>query len=97
MGTFDVVVLPLQKWVGTLPEGGQDISRWTSPLKLFEYMAHEKPIVASDLAVLREVIEPENNALIAPAEELSRPAAAAVLLSAFTAMATTLSLWYLPM
>ncbi|WP_046471233.1 M56 family metallopeptidase [Allosalinactinospora lopnorensis] len=35
--------------------------------------------------------------LIAPAEELSRPAAAAVLLSAFTLMATTLSLWHLPM
>lgn len=39
---------------------------YTSPLKMFEYMAAAKPIVASDLAVLREVLVHERNALLVP-------------------------------
>lgn len=35
----------------------KNISLFTSPLKMFEYMAHGKPIVASDLPVLREVLD----------------------------------------
>jgi glycosyltransferase involved in cell wall biosynthesis len=44
---------------------GADISRWISPLKLFEYMALRKPILCSDLPVLREVMQHERNALLA--------------------------------
>jgi glycosyltransferase involved in cell wall biosynthesis len=33
-----------------------DVARWMSPLKLFEYMALGKPIVVSDLPVIREVV-----------------------------------------
>jgi glycosyltransferase involved in cell wall biosynthesis len=43
---------------------GADISRWISPLKLFEYMAVKKPIICSDLPVLREVMEHGRNALL---------------------------------
>jgi len=39
-------------------------SRFTSPLKLFEYMAAGKPIVASDLAALREVLVADENAVL---------------------------------
>ncbi len=35
-------------------------SKYTSPLKLFEYMASNRPIVASDLPSLREVLNEEN-------------------------------------
>ena len=38
---------------------------FTSPLKLFDYMAAGVPIVASDLPALREVLRHEENALLA--------------------------------
>lgn len=66
---FDFVLLPLQHSVASLPTGGQDIARWTSPMKMFEYMAHGKPMVASDLPVLREVLEHGRNALIVAADD----------------------------
>ena len=47
-----------------------DIAPWMSPLKMFEYMAAGKPIVSSDLPVLREVLENGRNALLVPADDL---------------------------
>jgi glycosyltransferase involved in cell wall biosynthesis len=60
-----------------LPNPPSAIStRFTSPLKLFEYMAAGRPIVASDLAAIREVLEDEVNALLVPAGEADALAAA---------------------
>ncbi|MYD94393.1 MAG: glycosyltransferase family 4 protein [Chloroflexi bacterium] len=58
----DVAVIPFS--------ARQIISReHTSPLKLFEYMAAERPIVASDLPSLREVLHHERNALLVAPDE----------------------------
>jgi glycosyltransferase involved in cell wall biosynthesis len=59
---FDVVLLPNQPFVADSTK--KNIAPWTSPLKLFEYMTAGKPIIASDLPVLREVLRPEDNAIL---------------------------------
>jgi len=42
---------------------------YTSPLKLFEYMASERPITASRLPVLQEILVDEQNALLYTADD----------------------------
>ena len=64
---FDALLMPHQRKVGA-QSGRSDISRWMSPMKLFEYMAAGKPIISSDLPVLREVLEDGRNALLVPPE-----------------------------
>ncbi|HVV15532.1 MAG TPA: glycosyltransferase family 4 protein [Candidatus Paceibacterota bacterium] len=59
LSTADVLVLP--------NSAQEDISRlYTSPLKMFEYMAAGKPIVASDLPSIREVLDGETAYFAAP-------------------------------
>lgn len=53
----DVCLLPNQEVVKTGKKS--DIGKYTSPLKMFEYMSFSKPIIASDLPVLREVLTEE--------------------------------------
>ena len=55
----DVLVLP--------NSGKEEISRhWTSPMKMFEYMAAGRPIVASNLPSIREILNEENAILVEP-------------------------------
>lgn len=65
---LDIVLAPLQYRV-SLKGGRGDISRWTSPLKIFEYMSYGKAIVVSDLPVLAEVMRNEQNCLVVPADQ----------------------------
>jgi glycosyltransferase involved in cell wall biosynthesis len=66
---FDLLLMPYQERV-TVAGGRSDTGRWMSPLKMFEYMAAGRPIVSSDLPVLREVLTHERNALLASPSDL---------------------------
>ncbi len=63
----DILIMPYQRKVAISGDKYSDTSRWMSPLKMFEYMASGKPIIASDLPILSEVLEHGRNAvLVAP-------------------------------
>lgn len=59
---FDVLLAPFSQRIES--DSGVDISRWTSPMKLFEYLASGRPVIVSDLPVLREVVTHELDALM---------------------------------
>ena len=60
-----------------LPNTASAVSeRYTSPLKLFEYLALGRPIVASDLPAIREVLTDEVDALLVPPGDPAALAAA---------------------
>ena len=48
-----------------LPNSGKDkMSLYTSPIKMFEYMASKRPIVASDLTSIKEILSDQDNAIL---------------------------------
>jgi glycosyltransferase involved in cell wall biosynthesis len=47
-----------------------DIGKYTSPIKMFEYMACKRPFVASDLPVLKEVLVDGYNCLLAESSDI---------------------------
>ena len=59
---MDVFLAPYQKTVYGAQAGNKNrtkklnISQWMSPLKIFEYMSCGKPIICSNLPVLREIL-----------------------------------------
>lgn len=70
MHQFDIVLAPYQRRVA-LSGGKGDTSRWMSPMKIFEYMSYGKPIIASDLPVLREVLDHGRNAILVDPEDVA--------------------------
>ncbi|MDC1053068.1 glycosyltransferase [Candidatus Pelagibacter sp.] len=59
MLSMDILTMPYKKTIRSAGEV-DDISKYTSPLKLFDYLAVGKIIITSDLNVLREVIGDRN-------------------------------------
>lgn len=60
----DLLLMPYGRRVAA--SSGGDIARYLSPMKLFEYLACGRPILSSDLPVLREVLTPQNALLLPP-------------------------------
>ena len=67
--SFDVALAPYQPTV-RVGHKQVDVAPWMSPLKIFEYMAAEKPLIASDLPVLKEFLEDGKCALLAPPDDV---------------------------
>lgn len=63
----DVMLMPYQRRVAA--SSGGDIAPYLSPMKLFEYLACGRPILSSDLPVLREVLN-KDNAILLPLDDL---------------------------
>lgn len=70
LAAADVLLMPYADRIATA--GGGDSAAWASPIKMFEYLAAGRPILASTLPVLGEVLAEGSNALLLPHD---RPAA----------------------
>ncbi len=62
MSHMDLLILPYEKKVTASGNVG-DIGNFTSPMKLFDYLASSKPIIASSLPVLKEVLVNKKNCI----------------------------------
>lgn len=58
---FDIVIAPFPS--------NRHYNFYMSPLKLFEYMASKRPIVATRLPSIKEVLNSENSILVAPGDQ----------------------------
>lgn len=66
-----VLLAPYQRHVTTNSAGIGNIADWMSPLKIFEYMASRRAIVASRLPAIEEILQSERNALLVAPENIS--------------------------
>lgn len=64
LAACDVLLMPYQRRVEVA--SGRNTASWMNPLKMFEYMAASRAILASDLPVLREVLNDDNAILLDP-------------------------------
>jgi glycosyltransferase involved in cell wall biosynthesis len=63
----DILLMPHGRRATVL--GGDNISAYTSPMKMFEYLAAAKPIIASNLPSILEILKHGQNALIAEPDD----------------------------
>ena len=63
----DVLVMPYSS--GVTIRDGTKAGEFTSPLKLFEYMAAGKPIVATGVPSVLEILSPGENSIVTPPDD----------------------------
>ena len=76
LANIDVMLAPYLRTVQGVGGVGANLADWMSPLKVFEYMAAGKAIVATDLPVLREVLRDGENTILCSPDEIEQWAAA---------------------
>ena len=81
--SMDILIAPYLRKVGSAgaKKMKTDLSKWMSPLKLFEYMSYKKPIVSSDLPVLHDVLNSNNSIMCNPDDILEWSTAINVLIN----------------
>jgi glycosyltransferase involved in cell wall biosynthesis len=62
ISSADVLVMPYTSRMTI--KGGSTAAEFTSPIKLFEYMASRRPIVATSLPSIKEILKDGSNALL---------------------------------
>lgn len=66
----DILLMPYENKVSV--EGGGDTSSYMSPMKLFEYMASNRLILASNHNSIQEVLSHKKNAILIPYDEFDK-------------------------
>jgi len=66
---IDLALAPFQETIKI--KGKIDIGRFTSPLKIFEYMSYSKMILCSDIPVLHEVLKDDETAIFLPHNDIA--------------------------
>lgn len=67
LAAADVLLMPYEHTIA-ISSGGGNSALISSPMKMFEYLATGRAIMASDLPVFREVLS-DSNAVLVPAED----------------------------
>lgn len=64
--TFDILLAPYPdiKITNNIENARIVTDKWASPLKIIEYMSYRKPIIASDLPMIREILSDNINSLL---------------------------------
>ena len=71
MNICDILLMPYQKKV-FLSREIHDTSKWMSPMKMFEYLSCNVPLISSNLPVLREVLEDEKNCILVECDNVKK-------------------------
>ena len=65
--TADLLVMPYEREISA--SGGGDIAKVINPMKMFDYLACGRPIIASDIPIFHEILN-EKNAYFCPPENV---------------------------
>jgi len=60
----EILLMPYERTIAV--SGGGDTSAFASPMKAFDYLASRRAIMASEVAVFREILSPDNALLLPP-------------------------------
>ena len=71
LANCDILIMPYREEVAVFGNKGNTV-KWMSPMKMFEYMATGRPIIASDLAAIREILRDGYNAVLVPCGSIKK-------------------------